>query len=158
MMSNNKNTYKILLCACKKYESDQKNGILLVNIDEDINFENTFYCTKDFEVYCFCQIFQKSNKILNQENKENKTDYFFVGGFETNKGGIIKLYKIEYNENKEIEIKNLENYELNNHSSFKDPIKYMIQRKDDGNLVITCSDRNIHFLQVPIDLSSFEDN
>ena len=164
MMSNNENTYKILLCACKKYDSDQKNGILLVNIDEYLNFDNIFYCTEDFEVYCFCQIskFEDSDKILNQDNKENKTDYFLVGGFEPNKGyGIIKLYKIEYNnENKNIEIKNIEDFKLSNYSSFRGPINCIIQRKDNGKFIITCFDGNTHLLSAPNvkAFSLYEDN
>ena len=54
--------YKVLLCACKKYIKNQKNGILLVNINEKDSSQNEakisyiFYNTKNFEVYCFCPI------------------------------------------------------------------------------------------------------
>ena len=47
---------RILLCACKKYEKNQKNGILLVNAKflRKIDIKNPFYDTGNFEVYCFC--------------------------------------------------------------------------------------------------------
>ena len=50
-----------MLCACKQYLKNQKNGILVVNIEieknnKDINFNHIFYETGNFEVYCFCPI------------------------------------------------------------------------------------------------------
>ncbi len=54
-----KNSYKyLLLCACKKYEYEQKNGILLVymNLKNEYEFYHIFYETNEFEVYCFCHI------------------------------------------------------------------------------------------------------
>jgi hypothetical protein len=52
------NKFKILLCACKSYKKEQKNGILLVviNMEENIDIKNTFCDTENFEVYCFCPL------------------------------------------------------------------------------------------------------
>ena len=48
LISNDKNDYIILLCACKKYYHRQKNGILLVIFDKDnIDFETKFYHAKN---------------------------------------------------------------------------------------------------------------
>ena len=59
-----KNNNKILLCACKKYNKDTKNGILLINpnLGDNKRMENEFYETYNFEVYCFCQIFNFENR------------------------------------------------------------------------------------------------
>lgn len=53
-----------LLFSCKKYNSYQKNGILIVDInsineenDDELNFK--FYVTNNFEVNCICQILTK---------------------------------------------------------------------------------------------------
>ena len=66
---------KILLCACKKYNRNNKNGILLVNpnLDDNKRMENEFYDTNNFEVYCFCPIiyFEKNN------NQNNRYQLFF---------------------------------------------------------------------------------
>ena len=52
---------------------------------------------ENFEVYCFCQI------LLNKDPKSwNKSDYFFVGGFNNDtRQGLIKLYKAYFNEKEE---------------------------------------------------------
>ena len=54
---------KVLLCACKKYIKDQKNGILLVNpqLGENKEIKNPFYDTGDYEVYCICPILNVVN-------------------------------------------------------------------------------------------------
>ena len=89
---------KLLLCACKSYVPGYKNGILIIKIeikrDKKTKIEN--YSTKhykfddtfDFEVNCFCKIY---------ENKEKSFSYILVGGFEVEKRrGMVKLYKISY--------------------------------------------------------------
>ena len=67
--SENKNLI-IVLCACKKYCSRQKNGILLLVIKEikdnlylkKDNIKYFFYNTFNFEPHCFCQV-----NFLNQQ-------------------------------------------------------------------------------------------
>ena len=87
-------TNKILLCACKNYSnSNMKNGILLIKIDvnnlKTINNNLEFFDTNDFEVNCFCSIYEDKNKQFN---------YILVGGLEEEKRlGNIKLYIIKYN-------------------------------------------------------------
>ena len=52
-------TNKILLCDCKKYKENQKNGILLTAPDPKKNeptLTQKFYETENFEVLCFCPI------------------------------------------------------------------------------------------------------
>jgi hypothetical protein len=98
--SENKNNKKILLSACKKYKKYQKNGILICissfNKFDDKIFSK-FHDTENFEVYCFCQI------LLNKDPKNwNKSDYFFVSGFNNDtRQGLIKLYKAYFNEKEE---------------------------------------------------------
>ena len=57
---NNKYKNKGLIFACKKYVKCQQNGILVLFLENNMNDINIkdcyFYNTKDFEVYCFCQI------------------------------------------------------------------------------------------------------
>ena len=91
---NNGYKFKVILCACKKYIENQKNGILLVNIDDElykIDYNSSlkinyyFYDTNSFEVYCFCPIFiyEKTRNVL--KNPMQSTDYFFVSGFDKEK-------------------------------------------------------------------------
>ena len=84
---NNNVNYKnkILLCACKKYLSHQKNGILLVNIQpNEKQVENPFYDTGDFEVYCFCPLFKNDDtKIIEIQSDFifKETEYLSVRGW-----------------------------------------------------------------------------
>ena len=113
--STNEIREKYLICACKKYEEDQENGIMMIRIkDKKIDDkECIFIPTKDFEVYCFCQIFDKiiNKKMTINETKADtqrsqdlthsnqdlckSTDFFLVGGFDNiRREGLIKLYKL----------------------------------------------------------------
>ena len=50
---------KLLLCACKRYNNETKNGILVIFVDLEKKynaFKHYFYETGNFEVFCFCQI------------------------------------------------------------------------------------------------------
>ena len=83
-------SYKIILCGCKQYNKNQKNGILLVN--EKMAHEE-FFDTEDFEVYCLCPI--SETKKEEDITILNPTNYFFAGGFDQGKNkGMIKLFKI----------------------------------------------------------------
>ena len=139
---------KILLCACKKYISGQKNGILLINpqLEDKQDVIGGFYDTDDFEVYCFCQLYLNDNKTY--------SNYFLVGGFDNEIGeGVIKLYKlittekvcdtkIEYILDIVFDIK--ENFE-----GFERPISSIIQSKQKGNIIVSCWDGNIYLLTPP---------
>ena len=65
---------KVLLCACKKYKEDQKNGILLLNLYLNDNnnlkvLSKTFNEIEDFEIYCLCPLFKLDKKqILDGKN------------------------------------------------------------------------------------------
>ena len=80
--------FKLLLCACKKYIKDDKNGILLLILKFDKNDKvniQKFYDTKNFEVYCFCPILKivENTFVLEERNDKAQiidTEYFFVGG------------------------------------------------------------------------------
>ena len=154
---------KILLCACKKYYSNQKNGILFSKIDTEETEEGgkifySFYDTGNFEVYCFCPILIIENKKVNFINREEikiqDTDYFFVGGFERNKSkGIIKLFKVINNDNlKHIKIEYLIDINIENNNNFKGfrkPINCIKQSTITGNIVITCLDRKVYLFSIP---------
>ena len=151
---------KLLLCACKKYIKGQKNGILLLMNFEENNDQNNnnidiktyFFDTRNFEVYCFCQILILTNIILQKKNK--KTNYFLAGGFEKEKKrGIIKLFKVIYNYEKsessiefiqDIEIIN--QYDSNEFIILKKPISCITQSSSDENLLVTCWDGNVYLL------------
>ena len=160
----NNNDHKILLCACKKYNIEQENGILLVNIDINTRTEkffHSFYNTDYFEVNCFCPILDVKNDnsldddITKEENiKINKTNYFLVGGFDVEKGeGIIKLYEIVYSEKfngttikyfQDIIIPKNDNFE-----GFNNPISGITQSKTTGNILVTCWDGNVYLFKPP---------
>ena len=149
---------KILLCACKKYTKNKKNGILLVNLNKYYNRYNIktyFYDTKSFEVYCFCPILSlKFDKIFGSNSIED-TEYFLVGGYEIKKyQGIIKLFKIIYGENNNNKIEYIQDiiFEKNkkkNFKSFKGPISSIIQSTETGNILITCWDGNVYLMSYP---------
>ena len=153
IQSDSKN--KVLLCACKKYSKLQKNGILLlntINIQNEEDFYTYFYDTNDFEVYCFCPILIiKAEQIVKNDFNYIDTDYFLVGGFDTNKYiGNIKLFKINFDnllyENKIEFIQDLDYYQ-----GFKSPISCIIQEKfsRERNLLVTCLDGNIYLFSGP---------
>ena len=162
---------KILLCACRKYEADQKNGILLLKLEMNDNFKilsQNFYETGKFEVYCFCPIslFYNINdiSILNKENNQMiETEYFLVGGFypET-KQGLIKLYKVIYNreifEKTEIEYfsdfeieKDVNIKEVKKFDGFKGYITCITQSRYDGAIFVGCSDGKVYSLLMTAD-------
>ena len=157
-IEQDKNINKILLCACKKYEKDQKNGILLLNLDLSGEFRviyETFHETQNFEVYCLCPLFNLvGNEIVNRENNELiETNQFLVGGFnsDTNKG-MIKLYEVNYNNDnhEKLEIKFIKDFETGitikeeKTELFKGYITCITQSKYDRKLLVTCSDENIY--------------
>jgi len=159
--------YKLLLCACKKYIKDDKNGILLlklkVNKDNQEIFHK-FYNTQNFEVYCFCPILQiVENKFVFEESFDKvqikDTEYFFVGGFDLDKGeGLIKLYKVIYNDDIEkIKIEYIQDIivgrkiskdESESFYRFKGPISCMIQSSR-GGIFITCYDGGVYLFSKP---------
>ena len=134
------NQNNVLLCACKKYNENEKNGILLINT---INLgkkdkENIFfYDTKDFEVYCFCQIL----------NKYYITDFILVGGFDSKRRvGYIKLFKINFDNS--LYQNNIEFIQdLNYLKEFESPVNHIIQEKynlDKMNFLVNCLNRDIY--------------
>ena len=157
---------KILICACKKYYSYQKNGILLINVDfsDSKYIKEPFFNMDDIEIYCICPI-----KIV-ENNNENKnydkidenykkniiikdTDYFLVGGFDTEKrSGVIKLYKLilsdEVIETKIEFIQDIEFIEdvKKNFEGFYSPINSILQSKISGNIIISSYDGKIYLL------------
>ena len=154
-----KNENITLLCACKKYIKGQKNGILIINYEngDKPKINHFFYDTKNFEVYCFCQIFIKDetyNRILVEKMEAIETDYFLVGGFELKRNkGMIKLYKIIYNKKfTETKIEYIQDIEIdqnNNFKGFKGPISSILQSKKNGNLLITSWDGNVYLFKPP---------
>jgi hypothetical protein len=155
MYCDYKNKNRILLCACKKYFSDQKNGILLVNpqLNDNHDVNDPFYDTGDFEVYCFCPIFD-----FNQENKsyEKNSEFFFVGGFDNNKGeGLIKLYKLIYNvEAFNVKIEYLQDIIIKKDINegfvgFGGAVTCLIQSQYSGIIMATCNDGNVYKFSIP---------
>ena len=150
---------KFLLCACKKYEAKQKNGILLVNMqieDNKIHTNYSFYNTGDYEVNCFCPILLKEKKdwerILSNENKFIDTDYFLVGGFNNKNGkGIIKLYKLIRRDIQNIKIEFIQDIEIENNKfkGFNGPISCITQSKRSGKILVSCWDGNISLFDYP---------
>jgi len=162
-INKNKLHYNILLCACKRYYSKQKNGILLVNsqIEDCKEIESTFYPTNNFEVHCFCQILNiKKNDNDNSLNDSQcdveyeETNYFFVGGFDENKReGKVKLYKVIYDLKASLtKIKYLQDIEFEENKDFdrfESPISSIIQSKLNGKIVISCWDGNVYLFSIP---------
>ena len=118
----------ILLCACKKYTKEDKNGILLVtnlnNKNNKLKDENNKYGwthifkpTGEFEVHCLCPLIKENKQkigIINDiEDHSTKNDIFLVGGFDSKLGeGRIKLYTLVRKEKEIKGIKFLQDIEL----------------------------------------------
>ena len=138
---------KILLCACKKYFPNQRNGILLINPQIDNrDIINPFYDTDQFEVYNFCQIYLNNNKSY--------SNYFLVGGFDVQKReGMLKLYKLVCNEKiYEAKIKYILDIQIEKKGNFKGferPINCIIQSKKNGNIIASSWDGNIFLFTHP---------
>ena len=162
----NESNNKILLCACKKYSKEQKNGILLIKIQiysNEIVISNNFYDTENFEVYCFCPIliiYTLNNDILNlKKNEIIDTEYFLVGGFDLNKKkGLIKLYKVVYNKNfDKTKIEFIQDIKIEKNvkegseyfDEFKGPITCMTQSTYTGNIIISCLDGTVYLFSPP---------
>ena len=162
LITNNESN-KILLCACKKYDSEQKNGILLIIINLQKGkekFYHYFYDTQNFEVNCFCPIINVKNENVIDEDitlkdkiNIDKTDFILVGGFDDDKReGIIKLFKIENNENiNEIKIIYIQDIiiDKNIFEGFEMPISCIAQSIITGNLMVTCWDGNVYLFKPP---------
>ena len=140
-----------LLCGCKKYNSKQSNGILLIELKSNNEFnEVDFKDTEDFEVYCFCPI---SMTLKNSDNHVElyPTNYFFVGGFEeSKKRGAIKLFRLKENDNKtKIEFLQDIIFEQNNEYKFDMNVSCIIQSKFTGEILVTCWNGNIYKFSAP---------
>jgi hypothetical protein len=156
---------KILLCACKKYFDDQKNGIYLANLqlDDKQGINKTSYDfidTGNFEVFCFCPILKinPDNNILETEKEKIiiDTEYFFVGGFNVDKReGEIKLYKVIFdkkdNDNKIEFVQDIEFERNKEFNGFEGAVSCIIQAKNEsnGNILVTCYSRKIYLLTKP---------
>ena len=138
---------KILLCACKKYLPNQRNGILLINPQIDNkDIINPFYDTDQFEVYTFCQIYLNTNKSY--------SNYFLVGGFDVQKReGMLKLYELVCDEKiYEAKIKYILDIQIEkkgNFNGFDRPINCIIQSKKNGNIIASSWDGNIFLFTHP---------
>ena len=131
----------ILLCACKKYKSNQSNGILLVDINslKEENIKYKYYVTNNFIPYCFCQLYSSI--------------FIFIGGFNLDKRrGEINLYKIvNENINELIFVQNIEIFddEYNNFYGIDMPINSIIQIKDSGKIIVTSINGYIFLFSKP---------
>ena len=151
LISREEKDITILLCACKKYLSGQKNGILMIKIKKKEESLYEFYDTNNYEVYCFCQIIYKENVYIldDDKNKRYYTDYIFVGGFDKDKQkGVIKLYKME-NDINNLKIKYISDIEFDN-IDFKNPISCILQYKCSNNLLIVTLDGNVCLFRLDI--------
>ena len=154
------NGYKILLCACKKYLPEQKNGIVIVNLSNTNNeiISENFFATDNFEVNCFMPILKIKNNNVDKLAVENveieETEYFFAGGFDEEKGeGIIQLYKIfDDNEENIVSIEYLQDIDFvynEKFRGFEGNITCIEQSKINGNILINSSNGNIYLFSKP---------
>ena len=140
----------------QKISQLSKNGILMVNFNSEYEeFNNSFYDTENFEIYCFCQIsiLNKSKFNILEDNIQTiATNYFLVGGFERKKSkGMIKLFKIIYDKNfLETKIEYIQDIEIKKSEEFKGfngAVNNIIQIKKNLNILIACMDGNIYLFK-----------
>ena len=170
--SESNSSKDILLCACKKYQGNQENGILLVEIgsEQSEGYKYKFYKT-NFEVYCFCSISNIKNN--NDDNDEIKIDeeyrkniniertvYCFIGGFDVDKRqGTIKLYKLLYNSEEtqikytsdETQIEYIQDIDIDdeNFEYFNGAISCIIQSSITGNILVSCENGYVYLFSHP---------
>ena len=146
-----KSNNKLLLCACKKYIESQNNGILIMDtkIGEKQKLYYVFYDTNDFEVNCFCPLkIKKNNELI-------ITNYFLAGGLDKEKRqGMIKLYKVQYNEkgNDKINIEYLQDIIIEDNVKFTGYDKNIIcmtQSQSNGKILVSSSDGNLYLFSEP---------
>ena len=144
-----KDNDKLLFC-CKKYNSLQKNGILIIDINS-ISEENPdkliykFFVTNNFEVNCISQIFIKKIN-LNGDIIYEGTIFFFVGGFDVDKRiGSVRLYK--FKKENSLDIRYLQDIE--NFYEFEMPVNSITQLKESGEIIITTTDKGIYRFSKP---------
>ena len=160
-LENNK---EILLCACKKYIKDEKNGIAIIDPDPEAivkkNIYSSFLDTRDFEVSCFCPITKKEKNII------LSTNYFLVGGFDSKRRqGMIKLYKVINTSNKSDKfscvLEFLEDIVIeknNDFNGFKGTVNCMILTKFKRDLIVSCWDGNVYCFSEPNISDYLEEN
>ena len=104
---------KILICACNHTSimEEEKNGILLINLDilknesSEINNQEQyiyFLNTKSFCIKCISHISSEYTQGISfkSKNESQITEYILAGGIDSVKGkGLINLYKIHYYDN-----------------------------------------------------------
>ena len=141
------NGNKVLLCACKKYIKNQKNGILVMNFNEKKNINHFFHETNNFEVYCICPIFIINGDNITSSNKKNANSFFFAGGFDLKKRkGLIKIYKLINENNYCKRIEYMLDYIIkddNNNDKFKGPVSCITQSNKGSKILIGCWDGNV---------------
>ena len=121
---------EILLCPYKKYNREQKQGIISIYFNFIQNQYLTFFHEiKYFNVNCICN-------LLNHEKKD--TNFVLIGGY--SKDTSIRLYKINYNaliKTMEVQfIRDIFIIENNFFAIAKKPIKYIRQSKKTGKIKI----------------------
>lgn len=147
---NESESMTYLLCGCKKYNYNQKNGILLIELNSKQYNKEDFIDTEDFEVYCFCPI---SMTLKNSDNTIEfyPTNYFFVGGFDDSKRrGAIRLYRLKDYDQK-IKIEYLQDiiFEQGNEYKFDMNVSCIIQSKYTGEILVTCWNGKIYKFSSP---------
>ena len=144
---NEKESMIYLLCGCKKYKNKQKSGILLIELK---SYNEVFYDTEDFEVYCFCPI-SMTSKNSDNNTELYPTNYFFVGGFdESKKRGAIKLFRlIDYDNKTKIEYLQDITVDQNNEYKFDMNVSCIIQSKFTGEIFVTCWNKKIYKFSAP---------
>jgi hypothetical protein len=146
--ANETKEYKILFCACKSYNKNQKNGILLVkpSLENDKDLSYKFYRTETFEVNCICPI--------NNSGDKNNTIYFFAGGLDIEISlPMIKLFKVIYDhESNRFDVLFLQNIEIekiNEFKGFERSITCMMQNKKDECILVGTSDGKEYVFSEP---------
>ena len=144
---------KIILGACKRYTKGKKNGILLIILENTIAINKKFYDTKNFEVFCFCQIANvNSEEILKKQISYTK--YILVCGFDSGKKkALIKLYQISFKKDiYDCEVIFIQDIIIKKNNIFKKftmPITSITQSGVSGNILVTCSDGNAYLFNQP---------
>ena len=150
LISLNENK-KIIVCACTKYGSDQKNGILVINFDlnndEITNISEFFEETETFNINCICCLNINNKNDKNEETKIEKK-YLLVGGVDDEYNqGLIKLCQIDLTQN-EANIEILQDIEFE--ENLEGSISSIYQLKN-GKIIISSGSGNILFTEPNLD-------
>lgn len=157
-----------LICACNKKIQNQKNGVLIIDLDflcyktKDDEEKCIIFSEADFSVRSICHILNSHKSLIGQEISNNYInfnnckyeEYIFVGGQDNEKrSGIIKLYRFKFDEEPEkYELEYLQDIDsFHNFNGFEKSVNYIKQNEENEEIIIRFDEKYYIFKRPNLD-------